>query len=231
MHRCGFDVGIPGNVFTRGEAVVLVFTVCPACGVYSVDRDIDPIGPFAACGACGHRHPFLRLPLFVLTGASGTGKTAVCLQLASRLPECVVLETDILWGPAFDRPETNWREFREAWLRLAKNIGQSGRPVVLGGTALPDQFESSLERRYFSEIHYLALLCSDNVLTARLNARPEWRSCTPEFIEQMLTFNRWLGENADRTVPPLVLLDTSGGSVDETVGSVAAWIRARLPAS
>src|SRR5437899_1189402 len=128
---------------------VFMFNVCPSCGLNSVEKDIDPIGAFAVCPTCGYRHTFLRLPLFVLTGASGVGKTAMCLQLPSRLPECVVLETDIIWGPEFDRPDTNWREFREAWLRIAKNIGQGGRPVALGGTALPDQFESCLERRYF----------------------------------------------------------------------------------
>jgi hypothetical protein len=153
----------------------------------------------------------------------------MCLQLPSRLPECVVLETDILWGPEFDRPDTNWREFREAWLRLAKNIGQGGRPVVLGGTALPDQFESCLERRYFSEIHYLALVCDGDLLAERLRARPAWRGMSPELIERMLTFNRWLVENAERTIPPMDVFDPGTRSVKETAEWVANWVRERLP--
>jgi hypothetical protein len=205
-----------------------MFNVCPGCGQYSVEKDIDPTGPFAVCRVCGHHQPFLRQPLFILTGASGAGKTATCLRLPGLLPECVALETDILWGPAFDRPDTNWREFREAWLRLAKNIGQSGRPVVLGGTALPDQFESCLERRYFSELHYLALVCDGDILAERLRARPDWRANNPEFIDRMVTFNQWLVDNARGTTPPMDLLDTGNVSADETTQSVVSWVRRRL---
>jgi predicted kinase len=208
-----------------------MFNVCPGCGMYSVEKDIDPIESVAICPSCGHRHPFLRMPLFVLTGASGSGKTTVCLGLSAALPECVVLESDILWRPEFARPENDWREYRELWLRVAKNVGQGGRPVVLGGTALPDQFETCPERRYFATIHYLALVCDDDVLASRLEARPPWRkSGSPDFVERMVGFNRWLVDNANLTNPPLTLLDTTDWTTDDTVGQVAAWIRSRLGA-
>jgi hypothetical protein len=38
-------------------------------------------------------------------------------------------------------PEDGYRVYRNVWLRLAKNIGQCGLPVVLCGTAVPDQFD------------------------------------------------------------------------------------------
>jgi hypothetical protein len=206
-----------------------VFNVCPSCGTYAADKDIDPVEPAAICPSCGHRHPFQRLPLFVLTGASGSGKTSVCLRLPAALPECVTLETDILWSPAFDQPETAYHAFREAWLRLAKNVGQSGRPVVLCGTTLPSQFEACVERRYVGAIHYVALVCDDSTLAARLTVRPAWRQAgSAEFVDRMVRFNRWLIANADSTDPPLSLLDTSARSIDETVQEVAAWVRARL---
>src|SRR5690348_7966956 len=103
--------------------------------MYSVEKEIDPTGPFAICPHCGHRQRFVRLPLFVITGASGAGKTAVCLDLVARLrSECVVLESDVLWGPEFDTPGDQYRRYRDLWLRLAKNISQADRPVVLCGT-------------------------------------------------------------------------------------------------
>jgi hypothetical protein len=126
-----------------------MFNTCPGCGQYSVEKTIDPAGPFAVCPFCGHRHRFLQLPLFVVTGASATGKTTVCLALQSSLPECVVLECDVLWRPEFADPENDYRAFRDVWLRLAKNIGQAGRPVVLCGSAIPAQYEPCPERRYF----------------------------------------------------------------------------------
>ncbi|MEO8703932.1 MAG: nucleoside kinase, partial [Kofleriaceae bacterium] len=109
-----------------------------------------------------------------------------------------------------------------------KNIGQSGRPVVLLGSALPEQFECSPERRYFESLHYLTLVCDSEVLDARLCARPAWRgSGTTEVRETMRMFNSWLGTNAARTEPAMTTLDTSTMPIAEAVDSVARWIRER----
>ena len=59
-----------------------MFDVCPKCGEFREDKIIEPDGSFAICPNCNHHHPFVMKPLFVLTGASGTGKTTVCLALA-----------------------------------------------------------------------------------------------------------------------------------------------------
>jgi ribosomal protein L32 len=120
---------------------VPMFHVCPNCGEYAVEKRIDPSGPFAICPHCKYAHPFLQQPLFILTGASGTGKSTVCLFLISILNECVVLEQDILWGMVPATSDNHYSGYRNVWLRIAKNIGQAGRPVVLCGTALPEQFE------------------------------------------------------------------------------------------
>lgn len=206
-----------------------MFSVCPNCGEYCVEKSIDPSGPFAICPHCHYAHPFLQQPLFLISGASGTGKTTVCLSLVSILKECVVLEQDILWGMVPATPEDNYRGYRNVWLRVAKNIGQAGWPVVLCGTALPDQFEECPERRYFSTLYYLTLVCDDNLLVERLKSRPEWRMThTPEVLENMVQFNRWLKANASLTNPPMTLYDTSHREIDETVAFVAKWVRERL---
>ena len=144
-----------------------MFNVCPNCGEYDVDKIIVPEGPYAVCPRCEYQHKFLRLPLFVLTGASGVGKTATCLALAAKAQDFVVMESDILWRDEFNQPETNYRDYRETWLRVCKNISQAGKSVILCGAAVPAQFEQCVERRYFSDIHYLALVCEDEVLAAR----------------------------------------------------------------
>jgi shikimate kinase len=211
-----------------------MFNVCPGCGEQSVDKAVEAVGPSAAlavCGRCNHRHPFRLLPLFIVTGASGTGKTTVGLQLVSALSEFVVLDSDILWSPSLDTPEAKadgYREYRTRWLRLAKNISQGGRAVVLLGSAVPEQFESSPERRYFSEIHYLALVCSPETLDSRLSSRPAWRgSGSAEVRERMRAFNTWLRENAPNTHPSMALLDTSAISIERTVEMTATWVRER----
>jgi hypothetical protein len=206
-----------------------MFNVCPACGIYNVEKAIDPAGPYAVCPACGYAHPFRQLPLFVVAGASGSGKTATGLALVGRLAECVVLDCDILWRPEFNTPADDYQAFRATWLNLAKNIGQSGRPVVLFGSAGPAQLEGQAERRYFSMLHYLALVCDPAILIARLQARPAWRaSAAPEFMQAMQQFNRRLREMAPTTSPPMTVLDTTDGTPSTTADAVAAWVRNRL---
>ena len=170
-----------------------MFNVCPYCGEYSVEKEIDPRGPCAICPFCGYRSRFVQLPLFVLTGASGTGKTTIALNLARSFHDCVTMESDILWGVVPDTTKDGYSVFRDTWLRVAKNIGQAGRPVVLVGSALPEQFENCPERRYFTKTHYLAVVCDDDALIQRLRARPAWRrSGTAEFIEDMRGFNAYI---------------------------------------
>ncbi len=82
---------------------------------------------------------------------------------------------------------------------------------------------------YFSTIDYLAMVCDDDLLIERLQSRPTWRQThLPEFLEDMLQFNRWLKANAHLTKLPMTLYDTSHRSVDETVAEVAQWVRRRL---
>jgi predicted kinase len=207
-----------------------MFNVCAQCGVYDEEKTIDPTGPFAICPHCNHQHRFVQSPLFVLTGASGAGKSSVCLHLPATLPECVAIESDILWRSEFATPDDNYRSYRNLCLRVAKNVAQGGRPVVLCGTALPDQFESCPERRYFTALHYLALVCDDELLAARLRARPAWRGAGDDaFVNTMTTFNGWIKAHAAGTQPQMTLLDTTAVSVEQSVAHVAAWVRERLP--
>jgi hypothetical protein len=169
------------------------------------------------------------LPLFVLTGASGAGKSTVCLRLPSHLPECVVLESDILWRPEFDDPDSDYHAYRNLWLRVAKNISQSGRPVVLCGSAVPAQFEGCPERRYLGALHTLALVCDDAELARRLRGRPGWRGSSDEgTMARMLAFNQWLVANGSSAERPMALLDTTHLGIEETTRRTAAWARALL---
>jgi adenylate kinase family enzyme len=203
-----------------------MFNVCPNCGELRADKIILPDGPYAVCPNCQYQHRFLRLPLFVITGASGVGKSTLCLAVSDRTNDVVVMESDILWRSEFNQPATDYRDYRETWLRVCKNISQAGKPVALFGAAVPAQFEQCIERRYFSTIHYLALVCTDEALESRLRSRPQWRaSSDDEYINRHIAFNRWLKQNAASTEPPMILLDTSEITVDESVERVEEWLR------
>jgi hypothetical protein len=206
-----------------------MMNVCLQCGVYRADKIIDPTGPFAICPECGFKHPFARLPLLIVSGASGAGKSAVCHALLGKLPSAVLLDVDILWRPEFDTPETHYRDFFETWLRMGKNISQSGRPVVLfgAGVGVPENIEPRIERRYFSTVAYLALVCEDDVLVERLRQRPAWRGAhTAGFIEAQQRFNQWF--QAYRSTPAITLVDTTGATVEESAEAVKAWVHETL---
>lgn len=206
-----------------------MLNVCFQCGLYRADKTIDPAGPFAICPECGHSHPFMRLPLLVVSGASGTGKSTICNRLTGYIQKAVLLDSDILWRAEFNQPENNHREYFETWLRVCKNISQSGRPVVLfgAGIGVPENLENCVERRYFSAIHYLALTCDDEILSERLRQRPEWRGTRDQvYIDEHIRFNQWfLNTNQTNTHPPITLLDTSQTSLDQTTKTVEIWIQ------
>ncbi len=198
---------------------------CPGCGIYRADKSIDPSGPFAVCPECGYPTPFRRLPLLIVAGASGAGKTTVCQRLTGQISQAVLLDSDILWRPEFNNPDSGYQDYFELWLRLCKNISQSGRPVVLFGAGLgvPDNLEHCVERRYFSTVHYLALVCSDEALAARLQQRPAWRNTRqPEYIAEHTRFNRWF--KAYTGDPAMTRLDTTDAQFETTTSQVAAWI-------
>lgn len=204
-----------------------MFNVCPGCGEYSVDKTIDRANSMAVCKQCGHRHPFKLTQLMIVTGASGTGKTAVALELTPTLQECVCMESDILWSDEFNKPEDDYSQYRNLWLRVAKNVAQSGRPVVLFGTSTPGQFEKCEESRYFSGISYLAFVCDELRLKERLRSRPGWRkSGSEEVLERMIGFNKWLIDNA--AANEMTLLDTSEMTLAESAEATKAWITSQI---
>jgi len=206
-----------------------MYEICPDCGKHIPDADIDTDGPYIICDDCGSRQSFRMLPLFIITGASGTGKTTLTSKIAlmDEKPDLVYLDSDMLLIGEFT--SSGWQEYRNIWLWVCFNISQSGRPVALFGSASPPDFENALRRRYFSAIHYLALTCDSDTLEQRLVQRPEWRkSSSPEFVKSHLEWNQWFIDNASTANPPHSILDTTDKTLHETIMELFAWINACL---
>jgi broad-specificity NMP kinase len=170
--------------------------------------------------------PTKRLPLFIVSGASGVGKSTLCELLFQREREYIVLESDILWHEVYNTPEDEYRRYRQTQMTLCAHVAQIGKPVVLCGCATPKQFEPLEQRELFTSIHYLAVVCEESQLRCRLR---EGRKIEDKgWLESSLRFNAWLKENAARTAPPMQLLDTTGLSPEKTAARADAWVRARL---
>jgi predicted ABC-type ATPase len=185
---------------------------------------MEPRNGLAVCPKCGRADDAAALrPLFVVTGASGSGKTAVLAPLARRLAgRCVTFDADLLIDAASalsGGQPVNWPAFRDAWLAVAHGAAQSGMPTVLLGPFIPGHLEELPSRRWIAGIHFIVLDCPDELRRARLSARPPWRS---RDIEEQIAFGRWLRHNiTDR-------IDTSSGTPEDAAAAIAAWIGRQL---
>lgn len=205
-----------------------MFNACPSCGLSQGEFEFDPAG-FRVCAACGARRAHKLLPLMLVGGPAGAGKSTAGALLLGELNEAVVVEADLLWRREFDTPRDGYAEYTSLWLRLAAHLSQSGRPVALfgAGFAVPHGVEPLAERALFSAVHYLGLVCDDAELARRLSRRPRWRDHAgrDRLVAEHTQFNRWLKEHAAVTDPPVTLLDTTDQTPARTAAAVAAWIR------
>ena len=217
-----------------------MLNVCYECGMYHADKEI--VSPslldetrqgftqqaWAVCPECGHRHRFNYLPMMFVCGPSSAGKSTVAQALMGKTTNAVLLDGDILWRNEFMSEENGGAAgFFDTWMRVAKNISMSGKPVVLfNAGAIPDNVIDNVEARYFSNIHFLALVCEDDELERRLKARPEWRgSGNPAFIQEQQRFSHWLKGNAQTDGRNIDLIDTSELSQEQTFHQVSEWIQ------
>jgi hypothetical protein len=188
------------------------------CGPGAV-LERDPAAPLLRCASCGAVTEVPALPLFVVTGASGAGKTTVAVPLRRLLPECEVFEGD----PISQIAALGWDVFSDTWLRIAHGVALNGRSTVLCTSLIPSRLETYPARKLLGPIRFCNLDCPDDVLAARLWARPSWRhSNTGEAILTHQRFAAWLREHIDPT------WDTSTLTPGEAAVRIAAWIRPQL---
>lgn len=180
--------------------------------------DADPGAHRLRCPRCGSESWLPALPLFVVTGASGTGKSTITGALRSLLPRCLVVEGDVILHVA----ALGWDNFRNTWLQLAHAAALGGQVTVLTGSITPDDLERLPGRKLIGPIHTALLDCPDDVLADRLRARPAWRGAHG-MITQNQQFAAWL---RSRITPSF---DTSAASPTEVAEQVAAWVQPLLP--
>ena len=161
-----------------------------------------------------------KLPLFIITGASGVGKSTACEVLFQNESEYIVLESDLLWHDVYNEPDENYRKYRELWLRVCANISQIGKPIILCGCAVPEQFDVCEEKELFTKIYYLAIVCDDVILENRMK---EGRKITDiNWIKSSIDFNKWIKENSEKQ--NMYIVDGSELSPEQTAEIIDKWI-------
>lgn len=140
-------------------------TVCFEC--HAVGPDQPSSNRFARCETCGHGIPTGRQPLFVVTGADASGKSAVVPRIAATHERFVVLDKDLLFGPWSDDQEYS------RFLRIAFGVAAGQRALVLVGCVQPEDIERSPWRVLVEQVHWALLDCENDTRVHRLGSRPK----------------------------------------------------------
>jgi len=157
------------------------------------------------------------MPLFIVTGASGSGKSYVVQELRGIMPEYDVFDPDDL----VEFMGHDWEKMRNVWLRVARNIAQSGRMTVICGTMMPWDIEKCADYTHFKQVYYINLHCDEDTRARRLRER-RWPE---EMIRDHQNFAKALLDIADKDFkPPMPTIDTTDRDVAVVASQIKEWI-------
>jgi len=191
---------------------------CPECDAFALSGCTNTL----ICTACNAQIEANFLPLFLISGASGTGKSTLVCHLRPLLPDCVVVGGDLL----VDVTNRDHQSFLGRWLRIAYAAAQSGHPIVIAGVIEKTELDAHVDRSLVGRIHVIGLHTSEEVRVARLQARPRWAKHSAEKraakIAEHVNFAKRVAEDAE------LLVDTTENTVENIAQEVAAWIQQRV---
>jgi broad-specificity NMP kinase len=161
-----------------------------------------------------------KVPLYIVTGAKGSGKTSVIKELRRIMPDYDVFDyDDIIEFIKDDFDKFNKYQLLNIWLRVARNIAESGRKTIICGIIRPHDVERCTDFRYFRHIFYLVLHCDDKTREKR-----QRKIMTEEKLQKNNDFAKWLIEIADQYTPPMPIVDTSKTDVTKVAEQIREWI-------
>ncbi len=200
--------------------------ICPKCGDYEWNKQIAENKKYIICQQCGNQWKFNAMPLFILTGCSGVGKTTTAQELIQRDTKFIVMDADFLYNIMPHDTDEDHKKWVEQIMSLSKNIMQGGKPLLWTIAGALDYFENSYNRRFFTELYFLALVCNSEDLEKRMR---EGRHITDSnWINSSIDYNRWFIENGSLSGQRIDTYDITGKSVSEVADYVTQWVEARL---
>lgn len=197
--------------------------ICPSCGDHEWNKVVS--GSCIRCPQCGHTWSFKKLPMFVLTGCSGVGKTTAAQELMQRDINFVVLDSDIFYGIMPLETEEDFANRIEYMQSFSKNIMQSGKPVLWTMAGNLDRLNGTYNRRFFSDIFCLALVCDEKELHRRMT---EGRNISDEnWLKGSADYNNYFKTHNSIGNTMFDTYDTTGKSVSEIADHIIEWVSTR----
>lgn len=198
--------------------------ICPQCGNYNWDKTVTETE--IACPRCGHRWHYRRLPLFILSGCSGVGKTTTAQELLQRQTDLIVLDADLFYNLMPHESDEDYLRQVEQVLSLSRNLMQCGKPVLWTMAGSLDKIHRTYNCRFFSAIHCLALTCEESALRRRMT---EGRGIADEgWLQSSADYNRYFQTHDQLGDLRFETLDITDKSVSEVASAVEAWVQSKL---
>lgn len=197
--------------------------ICAGCGNHEWDKVVR--GNEISCPKCGNKWKFIKLPLFILTGCSGVGKTTTAMELIRRKVEFIVLDGDMFYNIMPHETEEDYYDQIEQIGSLSKNLMQSGMPVLWTKAGNLDKLHKAYNSRFFHEIDCLALVCDEELLRSRMR---EGRGITDEgWIQSSVDYNEYFKTHCRLGDMEFETCDISGKTPEQVADDVINWMRGK----
>lgn len=198
--------------------------ICGKCGNHKWDKIVKD--GRVTCPECNHSWSYISLPLFILSGCSGVGKTTTGIELLQKQNDVVVLDADIFCGVQNASTEDDYRKRVDTLESLSRNISQSGKPVLWTMAGNLDMLPRSYNTRFFDGIYCLVLTVDDDALRDRMtNGRGITDSC---WIEGSVGYNQYLKTHTTLGELSYETLDITNKTPAEVADEVISWFNRYL---
>lgn len=198
--------------------------ICPRCGNYDWDKEVA--SNQVRCPKCGETWQFQSMPLFILTGCSGMGKTTTGIEIMKQQNDFIVLDADMFYNIMPHDTQEDYYNQIEQVESLSKNIMQSGKTVLWTMAGNLDKLNGVYNRRFIGNIYCLALVCDEVELRRRMT---EGRRITDEgWIQSSVDYNHYFQTHDSLADMPFEVFDTTGKSVSQVAEYVISWVREKL---
>lgn len=198
--------------------------ICAKCGNYKWDKTVE--NGKITCPDCNHSWSYIEMPLFILGGCSGIGKTTTGIELMQKQNDVVVLDVDIFGGIQHATTEDDYMRRIDTLEALSRNISQCGKPVLWTMAGNLDMLPKSYNTRFFSGIHALILTVDENALRKRMT---EGRGITDSgWIEGSVGYNAYLSSHSSIGDLQYDKLDITDKTPEEVANAVIKWYKKYL---
>lgn len=196
---------------------------CARCGNHKWDKTVN--GNEIYCPQCGNRWEFIKLPLFILTGCSGVGKTTTAMEIIRRTTDFIVLDADMFYNIMSHETDADYYAQVEQIGSLSKNLMQAGKPVLWTMAGNLDKLPATYNSQFFRVIYCLALVCDEESLKARMRGG---RGITDEgWIQGSVDYNHYFKTHCLLGDTSFEIYDISGKTPPEAADYVIKWVNSK----